>query len=40
MKLTYVCKLFSKNLLRNINYFVSYLVKHKKNITSSMVKYT
>jgi hypothetical protein len=40
MKLNYVCKLLIKNLLCNMGYFVSYLIRHKKFITSSMFKYT
>jgi hypothetical protein len=40
IKLTYVCKLFSKNLLHDVSYLVSYLTRHKKFTTFSMFKYT
>jgi hypothetical protein len=36
IKLTYVCKLLSKNILRNISYMRT---KHKKFTTFSMYKY-
>jgi hypothetical protein len=29
IELNYVCRLFSKNLLRNIGYLISYLTKYK-----------
>ncbi len=37
IKLTYVCRLFSKNVFLNISYLVSYLITHNE---SSMFKYT
>jgi hypothetical protein len=40
IKFTYVCRLFCKNLLCNMGCHVSYLTRHKKFITSSMLKYT
>ncbi len=36
----YVCRLLSKNLLRNLGYLVSYLTKHKKFITYNIFKYS
>jgi hypothetical protein len=40
IKLTYVCKLLSKNLLCNLGYLVSYLTKHNFFTTSIMFEYT
>jgi hypothetical protein len=40
IKLTYVCKLFNKNLFCNIGYLVNDLTKYKKFTTFNMFKYT
>jgi hypothetical protein len=40
IKLTYVCRLPNRNLLRNISYLVSYLIRHNKFTTFNMFEYT